>query len=163
MGLSEDLKKSYRPALVIALAILASLVVTLVVAELLKASRPGHKPLVTGRTAVTLRWICYGLSIVQVLVIRLMRGMLFQKAPGLDGPALGRRLMLASILSSAFGEVPALLGLILFLVAGFTWDLYALVFVSLVLLFMYFPRFRYWGEWAVEQQRLGPAASRPCP
>ncbi|MCJ7611833.1 MAG: hypothetical protein MUP19_06170 [Candidatus Aminicenantes bacterium] len=161
MGLTNDLKKSYRPALIIALAILGSLAVYIGLAMLLKASRPGHRPLLAGRTAYTLRLVFYGFSILQVIVIRLMRGAFFQQAPGLDGRSLGRRLMLISILSSVFSEVPALLGFILFLVAGFTWDMYALVFVSLVLVFMFFPRFRNWEEWAAEQQSLGPADSRP--
>ena len=161
MGLTEDLRQSYRPALIVALCVLASLAVYIVLALLLKASRPNHVALASGSTAYILRLAFYGAAILQVIVIRLMRGVFFKPAPGLDGRALGRRLMLVSIFTSAFSEVPALLGFVLFLIAGLTWDLYVLVFVSLVLVFMFFPRFAYWEEWAAEQLALPPTGSRP--
>ncbi len=151
MGLREDLERSYRPALIVAIAILASLVVYIVLALLLKASRPFHHPLVSTQSLPVIRLAFYGLSILQVIVIRLMRGFFFRPTPGLDPAALGRRLMMVSILTSAFSEVPALLGFVLFLLAGLNWDLYVLVFVSLVLLFMFFPRLSYWEEWITQQ------------
>jgi hypothetical protein len=35
----------------------------------------------------------------------------------------------------------------LFLVRGLNRDFYALIFVSLILIFMYFPRLASWNEW----------------
>lgn len=160
MGLTEELRRSYRPAVIVAAAILGSLGVYIVLALLLKASRPLHPVLLSRTTVPVIRLAFYGLAIVQVIIIRVMRGILYRPTPGLDGRALGRRLMLISIFTSVFSEVPALLGFVLFLLAGLTWDLYVLVFVSLVLLFMFFPRFRYWEDWVAEQQSLPPSGPR---
>ncbi len=157
MGLTEELRRSYRPAVVVAAAILGSLAVYIVLALLLQASRPFHRFLLSGTTIPIVRLVFYGLAILQVIIIRLMRGLFYRPAPGLDGRALGRRLMLVSIFTSVFSEVPALLGFVLFLLAGLNWDLYVLVFVSLVLVFMFFPRLRYWEDWAAEQQSIPPA------
>jgi hypothetical protein len=157
----QDLKKSFRPALIVALAMLVSLAAYIVLALLLKASRPNHRPLLQPETANLVRLGFYGLSILQVIIIRVMRGLFFQKSPGLSAASLGRRLMLVSIITSVFSEVPALLGFILFLLAGLTRDLYVLVFVSLVLMFMFFPRLSYWEEWAAEQRSLPPERPRP--
>jgi hypothetical protein len=157
----QDLKKPFRSALAVALAMLVSLVVYIVVALLLKASRPYHRPILRPETANLVRLGFYGLAILQVIIIRVIRGLFFQKSPGLSTASLGRRLMLVSIFTSVFSEVPALLGFILFLLAGLTRDLYVLVFVALVLMFMFFPRFRYWEEWAAEQQSLPAEQPRP--
>jgi hypothetical protein len=53
----------------------------------------------------------------------------------------------ASVLTSALAEVPALFGLVLFLMSGLNVDFYVLTFVSLVLMFMFFPRYAGWVEW----------------
>jgi hypothetical protein len=156
----QDLKKPFRSALIVALALLVSLIAYIVLALMLKASRPYHRALLSPETANLVRLGFYGLSILQVIIIRVMRGLFFQKAPGLSQASLGRRLMLVSIFTSVFSEVPALLGFILFLLVGLTRDLYVLVFVSLVLMFMFFPRLRYWEEWAAEQQSLPPERPR---
>jgi hypothetical protein len=149
-----ELRKAYRPAMFISLAVLGSLVAYLIVALLLSAGRGVHPALIRGNTAYAVRLGCYGFAILQVILVRIMRGVFYRRAPGLDARALARRLMLVSIFTSVFSEVPGLLGLVLFLLTGRTWDLYVLAFVSLVLVFMFFPRFRYWEDWAREQIRL---------
>jgi len=45
------------------------------------------------------------------------------------------------------GEIPGILGLGLFLLSGYNIDFYVLVFASLLLVFMYFPRRTAWDEW----------------
>lgn len=44
-------------------------------------------------------------------------------------------------------EAPGILGLILFLLGGLNIDFYLLLFASLLLVFMYFPRRSGWEEW----------------
>lgn len=158
MDLKEELRRSFRPAVVVAVAVLASLAVYILLAVLLRAGRPLHRPLLRRDAAAVLRLVFYGLAILQVIIIRIMRGLFFRPAPGVDARALGRRLMLVSLFTSVFSEVPALLGFVLFLLAGLNWDLYVLVFVSLVLMFMFFPRLGYWEEWVEEQMALPPSS-----
>jgi len=151
---TEDLRKTYRPARLMAVVMLGSLVVYVVLALVLKASRPFQRPMLRGNTVNVVRMSAYGFAILQVIFIRLVRGVSYRKSPGLEVGGLGRRLMLVSIFTSVASEVPALLGFILFLLTGLTWDLYILVFVSLVLMFMFFPRFQYWEGWVAEQRSL---------
>jgi len=44
-------------------------------------------------------------------------------------------------------ELPALLGLFLFLLAGLNRDFYVLLIISVAVLFIFFPRRRAWEEW----------------
>jgi len=56
------------------------------------------------------------------------------------------RLFDLTVLTLCLAEIPALLGLILFLIAGYNRDFYILLFVSLFLLFMYLPRLKNWED-----------------
>ncbi|MGD0783209.1 MAG: hypothetical protein ABSA30_10175, partial [Candidatus Aminicenantales bacterium] len=70
--------------------------------------------------------------------------------------ALLGRLKTVAVLTLAVAEAPALLGMALFLTGGYNVDSYMLMFASLILLFMYFPRTRSW------EARL-QNAPRACP
>jgi hypothetical protein len=56
----------------------------------------------------------------------------------------------------ALAEVPAVLGLTLFLLGGYNRDFYYLLLVSLVLAFMYFPRASVWEARLASSQRICP-------
>ncbi|MCX6565278.1 MAG: hypothetical protein NTW38_02455, partial [Candidatus Aminicenantes bacterium] len=51
-----------------------------------------------------------------------------------------------ALIDLVLAEIPAILGLVLFLIAGYNWDFYILLFVSLFLLFMYLPRLKNWED-----------------
>jgi hypothetical protein len=147
---SEQLNRMFRTALFVAGAVLAALPVYILVVEILK--RRGARlglGLETG-TLLTLRYALYGAAVAAVILLRVLRGMILRKAPEDSPDRLAHKLLQASILTSALSEVPALLGVILFLLTGFTRDFYILLVVSLFLMFMFFPRFRNWSDWAGE-------------
>jgi hypothetical protein len=52
-----------------------------------------------------------------------------------------------SMISAALCEVPVILGWVLFFLSGNVRDFYILLFISLVLFVLYFPRFSNWEEW----------------
>jgi hypothetical protein len=82
-----------------------------------------------------------------ILLILLVRPRLFRVDPRQDSLAGLRRLQRAALLVLVLGEVPAILGLGLFLVGGNAADFYKLLFASLVLTFINFPRRAAWEEW----------------
>ncbi|MHB8055036.1 MAG: hypothetical protein ACYDH3_07305 [Candidatus Aminicenantales bacterium] len=104
-----------------------------------------------------LRYAFYAAAVAFVLLVRWIHGRRMRRIESTDNPdfilnGLSRTSFLALILA----EIPAILGLILFLLAGYNRDFYVLLFVSLVLDFMYFPRMKNWED--ILQRR--PAA---CP
>jgi hypothetical protein len=68
--------------------------------------------------------------------------------PQADSKAVLIRLQRTAILTMVLGEIPSILGLGLFLVTGSNVDFYVLLFASLLLVFMYFPRRTAWEEWS---------------
>jgi len=65
------------------------------------------------------------------------------------GPAdAGVRLQMASIISFALAEIPAVAGLMVFVLTGAREAAYPLFVVSFAGLLLYFPRWGQWEEWA---------------
>jgi len=56
--------------------------------------------------------------------------------------------MRCSIITFAFCEVPAVLGLVLFLIGGLRTDFYILLAISLGVKFANFPKYAEWENWA---------------
>jgi len=146
-NLGEELRSAHRPASFVGIAIIVSLFLYLVVVEVLRATMSPFRGLISLPGIATLRYIFYGLAVVEVLVTRWLQGLLLRRAPGDDARATILKLARTSIVTLCLSEVPALLGLVLFLLGGLNKDFYALLAVSLVLAFMYFPRLRSWEDW----------------
>ncbi len=93
-----------------------------------------------------LRYVFYGLAIGAVIAVRLVSRTAL-KAP-LSEPIREylQRLSRDAIFTSILCEAPAVLGLMLVFLTGVSRDFYYLLFVSLFLAFMYFPRSRTWIE-----------------
>ena len=145
----EELKRSLKTASMIGITIIASLFVYLIIVEVLRAQlRPfrGFAPL---PEMSTVRYVFYGLAVFEVIVIRLVQSLLLKRTPGDTVRITVQKLFRASILTVCLSEVPAILGLVLFLIGGLNKDFYALLAVSLVLVFMYFPRLSSWESWVV--------------
>jgi hypothetical protein len=146
-----------RTAKAVAWAQLSGLIVCLAAVEAVRAVvRPffGLAALGGARTAV--RYGAFLAAAGVVLAIRAVNGNRLGRREGEADEVWLDRISSASILGSALAELPALLGLALFLMGGYNRDFYALLLVSLVLLFMYFPRASAW-----QARRAGPG--RACP
>ncbi|GEM_PF-355206 len=146
-----------RTAKAVAWAQLAGLIVCLAAVEAVRTIiRPffGLAALGGARTAV--RYGVFMAAAAVVLAVSALNGVrLGRRAGEAEAPWLDR-VSSVSILSLALAEVPVLLGLLHFLLGGYNRDFYALLLVSLILLFMYFPRASVW-----EARRAGPG--RTCP
>jgi hypothetical protein len=154
---ADEASRMLRTAKAIAAAMIASLLLYLAAVEAVRASaRPffGLAHLAGARTAF--RYGIYLGAAAVVLAIRFLNaGRPRPRKRESRGTSL-RRIFIVAVASLILAELPAVLGFVLFLLGGYNLDFYALLFVSLFLLFMYFPRASAW-----EARQTSPG--RTCP
>ncbi len=150
-GQDDDLKKAAKTAVVLASSMLAVLFIYLAAVEIIRARMAPFSGLVEIKNTMFLRYGFYGIAVFQVILIRVLRGFLLRKTLSSEKTNLADDLFKTSILILALSEIPAILGLVLFLLAGLNRDFYILLFVSLFLMFMYFPRYNNWKTWINEK------------
>lgn len=151
---NSDLKKVVKTAVVLASSMLAVLFIYLAAVEIIRAHMAPFSGLVEIKNTMLLRYVFYGIAVFQVILIRVLRGFLLRKTFSSEKTNLADDLFKTSILILALSEIPAILGLVLFLLAGLNRDFYILLFVSLFLMFMYFPRYNNWKTWINEKDPL---------
>ncbi len=148
MDFQEELRRHSRSVSLVAAAIISSMVIYLVLVEVLRAV---FKPFV-GFAAIAdiqpIRYVVFGAAIVVIILIRVLRPRLLRETPLEDPKTALHRFQRAALLTLVLGEIPAILGLGLFLVSGNNIDFYILLFASLLLVFMYLPRRGAWKEWS---------------
>lgn len=147
MDIQDELRIHLRSATLIAKAIVASLVVYLGLVEALRAVYRPFRGFVTLVYIPQLRYVLFGTAVAVIVLIRVLRPRLLRKAPREDARTALHRLQRATIVTMVLGEVPGILGFGFFLLSGYNIDFYVLVFASLLLVFMYFPRRSAWEEW----------------
>jgi len=147
MDIRDELRSHLKSATLIATAIIASLVIYLGLVEVLRAVYRPFRGFATIANIQQLRYVVFGAAAAVIVLIRLLRPQLLRKAPGEDAKTALHRLQRAAIMTLVLGEIPGILGLGLFLLSGYNIDFYVLVFASLLLVFMYFPRRTAWEEW----------------
>ncbi len=147
----NDLKRAYQVASLVHISILATLVIYVFVVEIIKARLEHFLSFVDPSAFTNLRYALYAVAVLDVVLIRFSRGMVLRKRASDDRNTLRSKLMRSAILTAALCEVPAIFGLVLFFVAGSVRDFYYLSLVSLILVFLYFPRYRNWEEWIMGQ------------
>jgi len=139
-------RTALRAAMFVHVAIIAAVFMYAVILEVLKATLRPMPRLAAGTNIQVLRYIFYGLAVVAVIAVRLVNRGMLRDRPGEPFPELLHRLSRTAILTSILCEAPAGLGLVLVFLTGTIRDFYYLLFVSLILAFMYFPRSRTWTE-----------------
>jgi len=96
-------------------------------------------------TVQVFRVVLFVAAAASVLLARITNGRMFARARAAGGE--GDRLIVlnrAALSTLASSMVPAVIGFLLYLFAGQVRDFYLLAFVSLLLLFFYFPRPSAW-------------------
>ncbi len=146
----DDLRIFLRPASIAAAGIMASLAIYLGLVEVLRAvNRPfrGFAAAAAGGSLQPLRLAAFGAAAAIVLLILILRHRLFAVDPRQERRSALARLQKASLTVLVLGEIPAVLGLGLFLIGGNVVDFYILLFASLALTFIDYPRRAVWEEW----------------
>ncbi len=144
---SEETRRLHRTASLIGVAVGASLLMYLIIAEFLRNYFKPFHGFASLPNLQTLRYVFYALAVGEVLSIRILQSLLLKRSQGDNARTVLFKLFRTSIVTVCLSEVPGFLGLALFLLGGLNKDLYALLAVSMVLVFMYFPRLRSWEDW----------------
>jgi hypothetical protein len=147
MDIQDELRVHLKSVTLIAAAIIASLVIYLGLAEILRAVYRPFRGFAAIADIQPVRYAVFGAAVAVIILIRLIRPWLLRKGAGEDTKTSLHRLQRAAIMTMVLGEIPGILGLGLFLLSGYNIDFYILVFASLLLVFMYFPRRAAWEEW----------------
>jgi hypothetical protein len=145
----EMMKRSYRAAVIVGVSITLMLVFYAGAVEVIRATQKPFQGFgaLPASALLTFRYVIYGLGVVAIIAIRFLQQFLLKPAPMDDDKTTVGKLSRTAITTLALSEIPAVLGLFLFIASGLYRDFYILLFVSLFLLFMYFPRLRSWEDW----------------
>jgi len=149
------LRRTHRTATIIGTAVLSALAVTAIIEEVVRASCRPFTGFAAVENFVVLRYAFYAAAVAVVILLRVVHGGLLRRRSEEREAAL-RRLAQANVVTLALAEIPSVLGLALFLLGGFNRDFYVLLFVSLVLVFMYFPRRRTWERHLQDGRKACP-------
>lgn len=147
-GGSPRLETAYRHAVITYGAMAASTVlyvVAVAVVSISEAPFEGFAGQMPG-----LRIALWTAAAFEAGLIGIVRRALLGSGRSGDADSQARRLVLTSIITAALAEVPAVLGLVLFMLSGLRGDFYALFALSLALLAIYFPKLDGWRQWAAE-------------
>ncbi len=137
---TTPLKMRYLTANFIGLAMIGSVFLYAVVVEVLKrvmAPFTGYANL-TPDQVQTIKYIFVALALINFFVIKWLPKILGSRSVG--------QLMTAAIMTFSLCEAVALLGLILFLLAGNAMDFYTFMFLSLFYFWFFFPKYQDWEE-----------------
>jgi F0F1-type ATP synthase membrane subunit c/vacuolar-type H+-ATPase subunit K len=89
-------------------------------------------------------------AVLEAGLIGILRRTLLARSRSGGVSVQARQLVRTAVITSALAEVPAILGLALFMLSGLCGDFYALFALSIALQALYFPRLDGWREWADE-------------
>ncbi len=145
MEMQGDLKKAYETSVSMSWAMIAALVLCPLIVEIVKmnnASFAGFAP----HTASQIRDLVYGLAILLPLCIRTFRKVILKRGRSSDWKDLAGRLRAATAITILIAEMPAMLGLLLFLLGGFYREFYIALAYSLLVILAYFPRHDRWEK-----------------
>ena len=145
------LRRAFKSASMIGLGMIVSLAAYLAIVELVRARLSPFLGFLSGSmppgTRPILRYAFFGAAVLCVAIVRLVNSRMMRKAAASGDPAAATGILFrTNAVVLCLSEIPAILGLVLFLLAGYNRDFYVLLFVSLVLFFMYFPRLKNWED-----------------
>ena len=95
-----------------------------------------------------LRFIFVFLSFALYFMINFLNQKVLVKKSADTQEKLLQKLTLANIISLALCELPALFGFVLFLGSGNPRDFYLLLIISVLLFYVFFPRYSFWSNWS---------------
>jgi hypothetical protein len=154
------LEAAYRNAVITCGAMAASTVFYAVVVAVISVSQApfdgfAGEGFAGGLQPPGLRVALWAVAVFEAGLIGIVRRALLARSRAGGESAQARQLVRAAVVTSALAEVPAILGLVLFMLSGLRGDFYALLALSIALQALYFPRLDGWREWAAE-----PASGR---
>jgi hypothetical protein len=151
MERSGELARTYREAQLVAWAFMATVAVHAAIVEffLLKGETfTGFHP---EKVAAHKDYFILG-GVLAFVIIRAVRTSILRgESTDTLGTLLGR-LKTANMVVYAIAEVPAILGLVLFLFTGDRKDFYLLAVFSILAMILYYPKLNHWEVWLRKQE-----------
>lgn len=141
-----DLRRVHQTTRIALWAMMAALVVYAVIAEIVRVT---HQPF-QGFSVDTVRDsrdLYYGLAIIVMLAVTSLRKSLLKRTEDDNLQSLVKKLRLSAIVTYGLCELPAILGLVLFLLGGYYKEFYILLGYSLLVMLVYYPKYADWEVW----------------
>ena len=154
----NELRQAYRTTAIVCAAMIVGLFPYLAVVELMRGQLGSAGYLMDSQQIELLAYVLYGLALLPIIVPHLIKRHVVAAASQEGEGVLIIRLRIATFLSYALSEVPAVFGLLLFFLARLNTAFYVLWFLSLLSMLVQFPRLRTWEELTRQANRLSPAA-----
>src|SRR4030042_4368632 len=152
-----ELKRGYRLAAIIGIAMIFGVFVYALIVEIMRMN-PGFsgEPLLA-KEADSIKYVLMGLALIEFFLIRLIRNRFLSRESGqtmkLQTGSVSTKvakLLITSIVTHALCESLAIYGLVLFFVTKRPFDFYLFMGISLIYFAAYFPRYAQWEEWVRE-------------
>jgi hypothetical protein len=143
---SVDLKKEHQITAIISGAMISALLMYAIVVEIIKFQ---HQPF-TGFAPGSLskvRESLFAAALLMIIAVRFARSLILKRDSNDDVKKLITKLKVATVVTSILCEVPAIIGLVLFLMGGVSKDYYLLMLYSLALMVIYFPKYNHLQAW----------------
>ena len=139
---AEKMKKAYLAAAVAAGGITGAIVFYTVIAEAFRVM--GHKPPLAPPAAYAVKYALYIIGLSALAVLKFSAGKFAEKKATPEETV--KALTVQAMVKAGVCELPAVCGLIMFLLTGYRLDFYLLVIFSLGLEVYHFPRLALWEE-----------------
>lgn len=147
---SIGVEVAYRNAAIICGAMAVSTVLYALVVAVISVFQAPFEGFAPGAQPSILRSALWTMALAEAGLIGLVRRVLLARSRSEGAAAQARRLITTAVVTAALAEVPAILGLVLFMLWGLSGDFYALFALSLALGAIFFPRLDGWREFAAE-------------
>lgn len=163
----EELKKTYRIAVIIGLAMMASVLGYAIIVGILEQGSVKLRgiPTLSGNQLDQVKYLLMGASLVIFFLVRFLPGRILGSGEPMQGgqgssmqnPETGRknmqRLLISAIVTYALCETPAIFGLILYLLGRVFSDFTFFLLISLFFFGIHFPRYSQWEQWLRGQRQ----------
>ena len=147
MEKDSGLQSGFKTAVIISAAFIGTLFIYALVADFIKRIDSPFMGFVSGTEfPSSTRYVFYAISFLLFVLIPKIRRLFLDRLPSLKPDRRTPLLIKTQIITNALCELPANLGLVLFLLNGSGRDFYLLLGISLVLLLIFFPRLSIWND-----------------
>jgi hypothetical protein len=162
----DKLRAAYRVAVIIGLAMMASLLAYAIIVGILEKEGAGPlvAPSMAGSQLEPMKFVLLGITVIIFFLIRFVNAKILA-AEGEPGKKLESRLpqssgmppefwrlTTAAVVTYALCEAPAIFGLVLFFLGRNSSDFHLFLLISLFFFAVHFPKFSQWEEWYRKQQ-----------
>ncbi len=140
----EDLRNMYQATAIVCAGMIGSLFIYVAVVESTRVVFGDFNGFLTASSLELVKYGFYVLALTFIVAITTIKARI-SEVRSFDAPSvIISKLSKAAFLISGLSEIPAVLGLLLFLLGGLHTDFYILWFLSLMLMLLQFPRLTAW-------------------